>query len=85
MNSTTTCQWTGKTCGYGSCTLPTHVWNFATQTCATTVSSPMQQVVTGGTNSTTTENFYAIGIFTMLLIVATVVTVAVTFVTRKLT
>jgi len=34
--STTTCTYSHKTCGFGTCTLPTHPWQWGSSTCVTT-------------------------------------------------
>jgi len=39
MQSTTTCTYTNKTCGYGTCTLPTHYWQWGSSTCHTVQST----------------------------------------------
>jgi len=90
MNSTTTCSYSNKVCGFGSCTLPTHTWHWGSSTCVTRETSSSSTptynaVIEVPANGTTTTNLEVISTVWLIFTLAIIIATAVAFITKKLT
>lgn len=71
-NATTTCTWSNKTCGFGTCTLPTHHWEWGSRTCTTIEDPIIINSSSSGTSTIVTANDSLINFVLLMSIMITI-------------